>query len=299
MEPENVKQAQRAQIADGTGFVAALDQSGGSTPKALQHYGVADSQYANDEQMFDLMHEFRSRIIASPAFDDRVLGAILFEQTVNRQVDGLPTAQYLWERKHIVPFVKVDEGLAKENNGVRLMKPFTELDDVLGRAIDQPILGTKMRSFIVNADPAGIAAVVDQQFSYAHRILDTGLVPILEPEVDVTSPEKSAAEELLKAGIVNCLDALPEGRQIMLKLSIPTVDGFYSDLIARPEVLRIVALSGGYHRDEAVQRLARNPRLIASFSRALVEGLHRGQTDTEFDRTLDAANKAIYAASAT
>lgn len=295
-----MSQAQRARVADGMGFVAALDQSGGSTPKALRLYGVEDSDYANDEQMFDLMHEFRSRIIASPAFDgDRVIAAILFEQTMDRQVAGVPTPQYLWQRKNIVPFVKVDEGLAPQANGVRLMKPFTKLDDVLGRAIGQPVFGTKMRSVIVGADAAGIAEAVDQQFSYADRILDTGLMPILEPEVDVTSPDKQAAEELLKAAIIQRLGTLPEGRQVMFKLSIPTVDGFYSDLMGRPEVLRVVALSGGYSCNEAVQRLARNPRLIASFSRAFVEGLRRGQTDEEFDRTLDATSAAIYAASAT
>jgi fructose-bisphosphate aldolase, class I len=295
-----VNQEQRARVADGSGFVAALDQSGGSTPKALRLYGVAESDYANDEQMFDLMHQFRSRIIASPAFGgDRVLGAILFEQTMDRRVDGVPTAQYLWQRKNVVPFVKVDEGLAQPSNGVRLMKPFTKLDDLLKRAIDQQIFGTKMRSVVVHADAAGIAAVADQQFAYAHRILDAGLVPILEPEVDINSPDKKAAEELLKAAILDRLSNLSGSRQIMLKLSIPTVDAFYSDLMDRPEVLRVVALSGGYDRQDAVNRLARNPRLIASFSRALTEGLQRGQTSEEFDRHLDESIAAIYTASTT
>lgn len=295
-----MNQAQRTRMADGSGFVAALDQSGGSTPKALRLYGVEESDYANDEQMFDLMHEFRSRIITSRAFDgDRVLGAILFEQTMDRQVDGVPTAQYLWQRKNVVPFVKVDEGLAQPSDGVRLMKPFTKLDDLLKRAIDQQVFGTKMRSMVVHADAAGIAAIADQQFAYAHRILDAGLVPILEPEVDITSPDKGAAEELLKSAILDRLTSLSGSRQIMLKLSIPTVDGFYSDLIDRPEVLRVVALSGGYDRQDAVNRLARNPKLIASFSRALTEGLQRGQTREEFDRMLDESIGAIYAASIT
>jgi fructose-bisphosphate aldolase class I len=287
-------------MANGVGFIAALDQSGGSTPTALREYGVPDSDYADDEQMFDLMHEFRSRIITSPGFDgDRIIAAILFEQTMDRRVDGVPTAQYLWQRKNVVPFVKVDEGLAPPTDGVRLMKPLTKLDDLLTRATDHQIFGTKMRSFIAQADPAGIAAVVDQQFTCAHRILDAGLVPILEPEVDIDSPAKKDAEDLLKAAVLERLSTVPHGRHIMLKLSIPTVDDFYRDLIDRPEVLRVVALSGGYARGEAVQRLTRNPGLIASFSRALTEGLHRGQTRVEFDRTLDASVAEIYAASTT
>jgi fructose-bisphosphate aldolase class I len=295
-----MNEAQRSKMATGRGFVAALDQSGGSTPKALKLYGVDESEYSTEAEMFDLMHEFRSRIIASPSFDgDRVLGAILFEQTMDRDIDGVNSVQYLWERKHVVPFVKVDEGLAQEADGVQLMKPFTRLEGLLERAVRRQVFGTKMRSFIKRADEAGIAAVLDQQFQYAAQILDAGLVPIIEPEVDVTSDQKQQAEELLKAGIVARLDGVPEGREVMLKISIPTVDGFYSDLMAHPKVLRIVALSGGYSREEADQRLARNPGLIASFSRALTEGLTRQQSDDEFDETLDKSIASIYAASLT
>jgi fructose-bisphosphate aldolase class I len=246
------------------------------------------------------MHEFRSRIIASPSFEgDRVLGAILFEQTMDRDVDGVNTVRYLWERKNVVPFVKVDEGLAQEADGVQTMKPFTKLEGLLERAVHRQVFGTKMRSFIKRANAAGIAAVLDQQFAYAKQILDAGLVPIIEPEVDVTGPEKQQAEDLLKAGIAERLEGVPDGREVMLKISIPTVDGFYSDLMEHPKVLRIVALSGGYSREEADQRLARNPGLIASFSRALTEGLTRQQSDDEFNETLDKSIASIYAASLT
>ena len=295
-----MNEAQRSKMATGRGFIAALDQSGGSTPKALKLYGVDESEYSSEAEMFDLMHEFRSRIIASPSFDgDRVLGSILFEQTMDRDIDGVNSVQYLWERKHVVPFVKVDEGLAQEADGVQLMKPFTRLEGLLERAVRRQVFGTKMRSFVKRADEAGIGAVLDQQFRYAGQILDAGLVPIIEPEVDVTSDQKQQAEELLKAGIVARLDGVPAGREVMLKISIPTVDGFYSDLMAHPKVLRIVALSGGYSREEADQRLARNPGLIASFSRALTEGLTRQQSDDEFDETLDKSIASIYAASLT
>jgi fructose-bisphosphate aldolase class I len=289
-------QEQRSKIADGAGFFAALDQSGGSTPKALELYGVPESAYADDDQMFGLMHEFRQRIIKAPAFDGaRILGAILFEQTMDRDIDGVPTPSYLWERKNIVPFVKVDEGLADERDGVRLMKPFTKLDGLLDRAVKRRVFGTKMRSFISRADAGGIDAILDQQFAYAARILGAGLVPILEPEVDVRSTEKAHAEELLKQGI---LDRLPSGgTPVMLKLSIPTVDDFYAELIGHPSVLRVVALSGGYRQDEADTRLARNHGLIASFSRALMQDLRHDQSDDEFDRTLSSAIDAIYAAS--
>jgi fructose-bisphosphate aldolase, class I len=291
-------QEQRSKIAHGAGFLAALDQSGGSTPKALELYGVPESAYTNDDEMFDLMHEFRARIIASPAFTgERILGAILFEQTMDRDVDGLATPQYLWERKTVVPFVKVDEGLADESDGVRLMKPFTRLDSLLERARKRRIFGTKMRSFISSADARGIAAVLDQQFGYAAPILDAGLVPILEPEVDIHSETKPQAEELLKSGVLDRLASVPDGRQVMLKLSIPTADDFYADLIAHPKVLRVVALSGGYTRQEADTRLARNHGLIASFSRALTQDLRRQQSTEEFDRTLDEAIRAIYGAS--
>ncbi len=295
-----MNQEQRSKIADGRGFLAALDQSGGSTPKALSHYGVPESSYATDDEMFDLMHEFRERIITAPSFTgDRVLGAILFEQTMDRDVAGTETPRYLWERKRIVPFVKVDEGLAEEADGVRLMKPFTKLDDLLARATARHVFGTKMRSFIARADAGGIAAVLDQQFGYAERILDADLMPIVEPEVDIHSDAKRHAEELLRQGILDRLAALPDGRQVMLKLTIPTEDDFYAGLIAHPKVLRVVALSGGYTQADADERLARNHGLIASFSRALTEDLRRQQTDEEFDRTLDAAIAAIYRASVT
>jgi fructose-bisphosphate aldolase class I len=293
-------EAQRSKMATGRGFIAALDQSGGSTPKALALYGIEESEYSSDAEMFDLMHEFRSRIIASPSFDgDRILGAILFEQTMDRDIDGVNTVAYLWQRKNVVPFVKVDEGLAQEADGVQLMKPFTKLGGLLERAVDRGVFGTKMRSVVTHADAGGIRAVLDQQFEYAAQILDAGLVPIIEPEVDVTSHDKQQAEDLLKAGILERLGGVPAGRQVMLKVSIPTVDGFYADLIQHPSVLRVVALSGGYSRDEADQRLARNPGLIASFSRALTEGLTRQQSDAEFDAVLDKAIASIYAASLT
>jgi fructose-bisphosphate aldolase class I len=293
-------ETQRQRLAEGAGFLAALDQSGGSTPKALALYGVPESAYSTDEQMFDLMHEFRSRIITSPAFDgDQILGAILFEQTMDRDIDGVEAPKYLWEHKHVVPFVKVDEGLAAETDGVRPMKPFTRLDPLLERATRRRVVGTKMRSVIRLANPGGIDAVLDQQFAYGRQILDAGLVPILEPEVDITSAEKEQAEELLKRGIAERLDGLPDGQPVMLKLSIPTRDDFYHDLIEHPKVLRVVALSGGYSRDEANTRLARNPGLIASFSRALAEGLRRDQTDEEFNAALTASIGSIYAASTT
>jgi fructose-bisphosphate aldolase class I len=291
---------QLAKIAHGRGFLAALDQSGGSTPKALAQYGVPESSYATDHEMFDLMHEFRSRIIGAPAFNgDRILGAILFEQTMDRDVAGTATAQYLWEHKQVVPFVKVDEGLAAEQDGVRLMKPFTKLDDLLKRAVRRHVFGTKMRSFVTRADEGGIAAVLDQQFAYAQQILDADLMPILEPEVDIHSDEKRAAEELLRQGILDRLSALPDGRLVMLKLSIPTEDDFYAGLIEHPKILRVVALSGGYSQQDADARLARNHGLIASFSRALTEDLRHQQTDEEFDRVLDSAVANIYRASTT
>jgi fructose-bisphosphate aldolase class I len=289
---------QRSKIAHDEGFFAALDQSGGSTPKALEQYGVPPTAYRGDDEMFDQMHEFRARIITSPAFTgERILGAILFEQTMDRDIDGLPTPHYLWDRKNVVPFVKVDEGLADESGGVRLMKPFTKLDGLLERAVRRRVFGTKMRSFISRAAPAGIDAILDQQFAYAARILDAGLVPILEPEVDIHSSEKAHAEELLKQGILDRLPSVPGGSEVMLKLSIPTVDDFYADLIAHPSVLRVVALSGGYTQQEADTRLTRNHGLIASFSRALVQDLHHDQSPADFNHTLDAAITAIYAAS--
>ncbi|MCU7725928.1 fructose bisphosphate aldolase [Actinoplanes sp. KI2] len=291
-------QQQRSRIAHGTGFFAALDQSGGSTPQALARYGV--DSFADEGEMFDLMHEFRARIITSPSFDGtRVLGAILFEQTMDRAISGVPSPRYLWERKNVVPFVKVDEGLADEADGVRLMKPFTRLDGLLERAVSRRVFGTKMRSFVASASRAGINAVVDQQFTYADRILDAGLVPILEPEVDIHSSTKLESDILLKQGILDRLANLPAGRQVMLKLSLPSVDDFYADLIGHPRVLRVVALSGGYGRSEADDLLTRNRGLIASFSRALVQDLRHDQTDDQFNHALDSAVEAIYQASLT
>ncbi|WP_426513069.1 fructose bisphosphate aldolase [Dactylosporangium sp. McL0621] len=293
-------QEQGSKIGYGRGFLAALDQSGGSTPKALAQYGVPESGYATEDEMFDHMHAFRSRIITAPAFNgDRILGAILFEQTMDRDVAGTATPAYLWDRKQVVPFVKVDEGLADETDGVRLMKPFTKLDDVLARANRRRVFGTKMRSFIARSNSAGVAAVLDQQFAYAERILDADLMPIIEPEVDIHSDEKQSAEELLRQGILDRLSALPDGRQVMLKLSIPTQDDFYAELIEHPKILRVVALSGGYSQHDADARLARNHGLIASFSRALTEGLRYQQTDDEFNRTLDTSIAAIDRASTT
>lgn len=289
-----------AKMATGTGFIAALDQSGGSTPKALKAYGIPEDAYTNDDEMFDLVHAMRTRIITNEAFGgDRILGAILFEGTMDREIEGMPSARYLWEKKQVVPFVKVDKGLADVEDDVQLMKPMPELDALLARATDHGVFGTKMRSVVKLANPAGIERIVAQQFEVAARILDAGLVPILEPEVDITSPQKQEAEELLRSAIEQHLGALGAGQRIMLKLSIPTVDGFYSDLIAHPSVLRVVALSGGYSREEANERLARNPGLIASFSRALVEDLSATQSEDEFTAALDRAIDSIYQASLT
>ena len=294
------QQEKHDRIAHGKGFFAALDQSGGSTPKALAEYGIDQSQYSNDEQMFDLVHQMRTRIITSPAFSgDKILAAILFEQTMDRTVDGIRTASYLWDRKHVVPILKIDQGLADEQHGVQLMKPIDRLDTLLPRAVDNGIFGTKMRSVIKHADEEGIAAVVDQQLAYADRVLEHGLVPILEPEVDITSTDKGRSEELLKAAVLAGLDALPDGTEVMLKISIPDVDGFYGDIMQHPRMLRVVALSGGYSRREADERLRRNPGLIASFSRALAEGLSAEQSDGAFTATLQHSVDEIYAASIT
>jgi fructose-bisphosphate aldolase, class I len=285
-------------MATGQGFIAALDQSGGSTPKALRQYGIAEDAYGSEDEMFALVHEMRRRIITSPSFTgERILGAILFEGTMDRTIEGVPSATYLWETKGVVPFVKVDKGLAEEADGVQLMKPMPQLDDLLARAQDERVFGTKMRSVIKLADEDGIRRIVEQQFEVGERILATGLVPILEPEVDIHSPQKSEAEQLLRRSLTEHLDAVPEGQQVMLKLTIPSEDGFYTPLIEHPRVLRVVALSGGYSRDEANERLARNPRLIASFSRALVGELSAQQTDEEFDAALDTAVRSIYEAS--
>jgi fructose-bisphosphate aldolase class I len=291
---------QLEKVRHGKGFIAALDQSGGSTPKALQLYGVGAGAYSNDEEMFTRMHEMRSRIMTSPSFTgERVLGAILFENTMDRQVEGKDTPAYLWGVKGVVPFLKVDQGLADEAEGVQVMKPIKGLDALLSRAVEKGIFGTKMRSVIKLADAAGVGAVVDQQFEVGRQILGHGLVPIIEPEVDIHSPQKAEAEALLKAAIGAQLDSLDDGQGVMLKLTLPEHDGFYADFVAHPRIVRVVALSGGYPRDEANERLARNHGVIASFSRALTEGLSAQQTDEEFDAALDAAIKAIYEASIT
>jgi fructose-bisphosphate aldolase class I len=295
-----MNQEQVEKVRSGSGFIAALDQSGGSTPKALQIYGIEGDAYSNDEEMFTRMHEMRSRIITSPSFTgERVLGAILFENTMDRSVEGKETADYLWSVKGVVPFLKVDKGLADEVDGAQVMKDMPDLDRLLERAVGKGVFGTKMRSVIKLGDLVGVTAVVDQQFEVGKQILGHGLVPIIEPEVDIHSPEKPQAEALLAAALKERLDSLPSGHQVMLKLTLPDQDGFYSDLVAHPAILRIVALSGGYSREEANDRLARNPGVIASFSRALTEGLTAQQSDEEFDALLDASIKGIYEASLT
>ncbi|MFT4269345.1 MAG: fructose bisphosphate aldolase, partial [Xenophilus sp.] len=282
------------------GFIAALDQSGGSTPKALKLYGVEESAYKSEAEMFDLVHAMRARIVTSPAFTgQRVLGAILFEMTMDRQFDGQDAAAYLWEKKQVVPFLKVDKGLAAEADGVQLMKPMPELDALLARAVKKGIFGTKMRSVVNAANAQGIDAVVEQQFAVGRQILAAGLMPIIEPEVNIKAADKKEAEALLKAAILKQLDALPADRKVMLKLTIPTVDGFYTELVKHPRVVRVVALSGGYSRDESNAMLAKNPGVIASFSRALTEGLTAQQSDAEFDAALDQAVESIYQASLT
>lgn len=284
----------------GQGFIAALDQSGGSTPKALRLYGLDETTYSNDAEMYDRIHQMRTRIITSPSFTGaRILGAILFEMTMNRQVDGLGTAEYLWTRKQIVPFLKVDKGLAEEADGVQLMKDMPDLDELCSAAVSHGVFGTKMRSVIKMANTAGIDEVVAQQFGVGRQILAHGLIPIIEPEVDIHSPQKSEAEDLLRMGLLTQLDALPADQRVMLKLTIPTEANFYRDVIAHPRVLRVVALSGGYSRDEANALLAQNTGLIASFSRALTEGLTAQQSEAEFDAALDASIASIYAASTT
>ena len=286
------------QMASGDGFIAALDQSGGSTPKALKLYGVEESAYANDEEMFGLIHDMRARIVKSPAFTgDKVIGAILFERTMDGDIDGVPTAQYLWEKRRVTPFLKVDKGLAEAENGVKLMKPMPDLDALLERAAAKGVFGTKMRSVIDAANPAGIAAIVAQQFEIGRRILDHGLVPIIEPEVTISIADKAEAEDLLLAEITKQLDALPTDKQVMLKLTLPTKPNQYKSLVDHPRVMRVVALSGGYSRQEANDKLARNTGVIASFSRALTEGLSAGQSDADFDATLADTIDCIYDAS--
>jgi fructose-bisphosphate aldolase, class I len=294
------REQQTAKFRTRPGFIAALDQSGGSTPKALKLYGIPESAYTGEAQMMDLIHAMRTRIITSPSFNgDRILAAILFEATMDRDILGRPTAEYLWEVKNVVPILKVDKGLEAEANGVQLMKPMPELDALLARARAKGIFGTKMRSVIKRADAGGIRAVVDQQFDVARRIIAAGLVPIIEPEVDIKCPDKAAAEDLLEAEIKRRLDALPDGELVMLKLTIPDRDDLYTDLIHHPRVLKVVALSGGYSREEANARLRRQHGMVASFSRALTEGLSAQQSDAEFDAALDASIESIFQASKT
>ena len=295
-----MNEQQLEKFRNETGFIAALDQSGGSTPKALLAYGVEESEYSGDEEMFDKVHEMRSRIMTSPAFTgERVMGAILFEMTMDRQVLGQDTGDYLWNEKGVVPFIKVDKGLADEENGAQVMKPIPGLDDLLSRSVEKNMFGTKMRSVVKMANQAGVDAVVAQQFEVGHQIIGHGLVPIIEPEVDINSPEKAAAEEMLRASILEHANQLSSDQLIMLKLTLPEEANFYADLIAHPQVVKVVALSGGYSRDEANRRLSENNGMIASFSRALAEGLSAKQSDDEFNATMDATIQAIYDASAT
>jgi len=292
------KEQQLRKIRTQPGFIAALDQSGGSTPKALLSYGIPESAWSNEEQMFALVHQMRARIMTSPSFNgDRILAAILFEGTMEREVEARPTADYLWYAKRVVPFLKVDKGLADEKDGVQLMKPMPALAALLEKANAHGIFGTKMRSFIKQAHPAGIQAVVAQQFQFAAQILAAGLMPIVEPEVDIHCPDKAGAEALLKAALRDHLGKLPPPQQVMLKLTLPERDDFYAELVKHPKVLKVVALSGGYSRDEANARLRRNSGIVASFSRALVEGLSAQQSAADFDATLDAAIQSIFEAS--
>lgn len=287
-------------IRNRPGFVAALDQSGGSTPKALAAYGIEQDAWSNDEEMFQLVHQMRTRIIKSPSFNEqKIVGAILFEDTLHRTIDGQMTGDYLWNTKKIVPFLKVDQGLADEADGVQLMKPMPGLAGRLANAKQQPVFGTKMRSVIHHANEAGIEAIVNQQFEVGSEIIAAGLMPIIEPEISIQCPEKKQAEDLLLAAITQKLDALPAGQIVMLKLTPPEVDDFYAPLVSHANVLKVVALSGGYSREEADQRLSRQHGVIASFSRALAEGLHASQTDQEFDETLGKSIESIFAASIT
>jgi fructose-bisphosphate aldolase class I len=294
-----MNQEQLDKVRSQDGFIAALDQSGGSTPKALRLYGIEESEYSGDEEMFDKVHEMRSRIITSPSCGgNRILGAILFEMTMDREVGGKPTAQYLWEDKQVVPILKTDKGLADEKDGVQRMKPFPDLDDLLDRGVSKGIFGTKMRSVIKLANASGIKAVVDQQFEVGRQILAKGLVPILEPEVDINSPEKAQAEDLLKANLLDGLSGLGD-QKVMFKLTLPDQDGFYKECIEHPNIVRVVALSGGYSREDANAKLARNHGMVASFSRALTEGLTAQQTAAEFDKMLDESIQSIFDASRT
>ena len=295
-----VNQQQLTQMRTGKGFIAALDQSGGSTPKALKLYGVVETAYTNEDEMFDVIHAMRSRMVMSPAFTgERVLAAILFEGTMDRSIEGVSSAKYLWSRKQVIAILKVDKGLADEADGVQLMKPMPELDALLAKAQSNGIFGTKMRSVIKVANAKGVSEVVAQQFAVGRQILAAGLVPIIEPEVDINSPSKREAEVLLKAALLKELDAQPADQPVMLKLTLPEEDNFYLDLVKHPSVLRVVALSGGYSRDDANTKLGKNNGVIASFSRALTEGLSAQQSDTAFNAALDSAIASIYAASNT
>ena len=289
---------QKDRIASGKGFIAALDQSGGSTPKALKLYGIDESAYSGDAEMFALVHQMRTRIVTSPAFTgERVLGAILFERTLDDQFAGQDAATYLWETKQVVPFLKIDKGLEDEANGVQMLKPIPGLAELLARAKAKGVFGTKERSVIKANNPAGIAAVLDQQFELGQQVLDAGLVPIIEPEVDIKAADKEAIEVELKKGLLERLDRIDPATPVILKLTLPSVDGFFKELVEHPSVLKVVALSGGYSRDDANAKLAKNPGVIASFSRALTEGLTAQQSDEEFNQALDAAIESIYRAS--
>ncbi|WP_370244699.1 fructose bisphosphate aldolase [Alteromonas abrolhosensis] len=292
------QQAMLDKLKTQTGFIAALDQSGGSTPKALRLYGIEESEYSSDEEMFNLVHEMRTRIITSTPFSgERVLGAILFENTLDREIEGMSSAHYLWQKKRVIPFLKVDKGLAEESNGVQVMKPMPGLDALLAKAVAQDVFGTKMRSVVKLANHQGIKDVVAQQFEVGKQILAAGLVPIIEPEVDIHSPQKAEAEALLKLEILAQLNLLNEGQEVMLKLTLPTEANFYKELVDHPRVLKVVALSGGYSREEANAKLAENQGMIASFSRALTEGVSAKQSQEEFEATLDKAIEDIYQAS--
>ena len=292
------QQAMLSKIKEQTGFIAALDQSGGSTPKALKLYGVNDDAYSNDDEMFAAVHAMRTRIVTSPAFNgERVLGAILFENTLDRDIEGKSSAHFLWQEKQVVPFLKVDKGLADEQNGAQVMKPMPGLDELLAKANAQDVFGTKMRSVIKMANLEGVKAVVDQQFEVGKQIIAAGLVPIIEPEVDIHSPTKAEAEAMLKTELLAQLNALAADQLVMLKLTLPEAANFYADLVAHPNVLKVVALSGGYSREEANQRLTENNGMIASFSRALTEGVSAQQSDDEFNATLDATIESIFQAS--
>jgi fructose-bisphosphate aldolase class I len=296
----SISEQQAAKIRNQPGFIAALDQSGGSTPKALKLYGIAENTYSGEQQMMDLVHQMRTRIVTSPSFGgNRIVGAILFEATMDREFGGKPAADYLWNTKKVVPFLKIDKGLAEEKDGVQLMKPMPTLDELLEKAKSKGIFGTKERSVIKSNNAEGIKAVVKQQFEIARQVLSHGLVPIVEPEVDIKNPDKKGSEEVLKKEIIAELDKLPANQQVMLKLTIPDVDNLYQDLTKHPRVLKVVALSGGYSRDEANKRLARQNGMIASFSRALSEGLTAQQTDEQFNKALDTAVQSIYDASKT